>query len=277
MFHILLLLVIYSMAISMFSDPGTISKEYINYFDMLRNIDRSNIYDPQVKSVIDNLLQTRRSTDLDTETLLNDLHESNANRENEREIIIDLNNNNPITMDSFQKMFNTDLNPNNNTNNLSNNVSNRGTIFMPDLDNSKAYFKSAEFFFKFYYYTRELSIENIKKNRNYCVFCKIIRPERSHHCKECRKSVLKMDYHCGVLNTCIGHYNYKPWITFVFYATSHLLLILTTMIDGINFYFDKTYYGKGTFECNVFLFTFGLIIIAFFSVGELFITHMLYI
>ena len=49
------------------------------------------------------------------------------------------------------------------------------------------------------------------------------------------------------------------------------------MIDGINFYFDKTYYGKGTFECNVFLFTFGLIIIAFFSVGELFITHMLYI
>ena len=127
MFHILLLLVIYSMAISMFSDPGTISKEYINYFDMLRNIDRSNIYDPQVKSVIDNLLQTRRSTDLDTETLLNDLHISNANRENEREIIIDLNNNNPITMDSFQKMFNTDLNPNNNTNNLSNNVSNRGS------------------------------------------------------------------------------------------------------------------------------------------------------
>ena len=130
-------MVIYSLAISMFSDPGTISKEYINYFDMLRNIDRSNIYDPQVKSVIDNLLQTRRSTDLDTETLLNDLHISNANRENEREIIIDLNNNNPITMDSFQKMFNTDLNPNNNTNNLSNNVSNRGTIFMPDLDNSR--------------------------------------------------------------------------------------------------------------------------------------------
>ena len=28
---------------------------------------------------------------------------------------------------------------------------------------------------------------------------------------------------------------------------------------------------------NVFLFTFGLIIIAFFSVGELFITHILYI
>lgn len=241
------------MWVSMFTDPGTLSSDYIKHFDMLKNIDKNNLFDPNSKNVIDNLISIRRSRDLDVSA-------DNKNYDEEG-IIIDFNqNNNPITMDSFNKMFNTDI-----------------QIELNNEANLNLYFKTSEFFFKFLYYTRELQIDKLKKNRNYCIFCKIIRPERSHHCKECRKCILKMDHHCGILNTCVGHKNYKPWMTFVFYSTIHLLLILVTMIDGLNFYFDKTHYGKSSLECNLFVITFIIVIISFFSVGELLVTHLLYI
>jgi hypothetical protein len=280
-------MVIYSMAVSMFTDPGTISNEYLKIFDLLKNIDRKVLGDTVTNNKIENLILNRRSPNLTKEEISKIKNNSNINKPNfksenfESEHLLNQtieveNEIQPITMDSFQKLFNTDIK-----------IKNFGEISqISQIDAStphkysndtELYFKSAEFFFKFFYYTRELSLEKIRKNRNYCVFCKIIRPERSHHCKECRKCILRMDHHCGILNTCVGYYNYKPWVTFVFYSTAHLFLILTTMIDGFGFYLDSTYYGKGTFQCNIFIITFIIIVISFFSVGELFVTHLLYI
>ncbi len=295
----------------MFTDPGTISSDYLKYFDLLKNIDKNNVGDTGTKNTIEKLIHKRNSCDLTNEDGGDKLKmgrennsnlniAKNMNDENNLNSIYNLKKENseylenehllnqtvqvenqPITIDSFHKLFNTDLNIVNNnfdnSKNLENSKNGENRKNEETTLPGNEFFKSKEFFFKFLYYTREMSLEKMIKNRNFCVYCKIIRPERSHHCKECRKCILRMDHHCGILNTCVGYYNYKPWVTFVFYSTAHLFLILATMIDGLGFYFDSSYYGRGTYQCNIFLLTFVIIVIAFLSVGELFVTHLLYI
>lgn len=231
------------MILSIITDPGTISAEYLKHFDLLKNIDKCHLE----TKMRNNLIQLSKHDQIDEHTHLN---------------------NEPITMRSFELFFNTELSIDHeyDTNSVSKNWSSR-----------RRYFNSKEFFFKFYYYTRELKADKIKTNKNYCAYCKIIRPERSHHCKECKKCILRMDHHCGILNTCVGLYNYRPWMVFVFYSTFTLLFLITTMIDGISFYLDSTNYGFQTKECKIFLVTLILLIVGFFSVSELFITHLLYI
>jgi hypothetical protein len=243
------------MAVSLFADPGSISDEYLKYFDLLRNFDRSNPYDNKIRLHLNKLIRERRSTYpilQKTLTIENTL---------QKEFIIE---NMPITMESFHKMFGADLLNKNQESSL-------------EEHNLNNYFCTTEFFYRFYYYTRNLTLEKIRKNKNYCVFCKIIRPERSHHCKECRRCVLKMDHHCGILNTCVGFYNYKPWMTFLVFATLMLFLCFVTMADGLGFYLDHNHYGFGTSHCNIFIITLVLVLVAFFSVGELLVTHLLFI
>ena len=37
-------------------------------------------------------------------------------------------------------------------------------------------------------------------------------PPRAHYCRTCRKDVLRMDHHCALLNTCIGHRNHHYYL-----------------------------------------------------------------
>lgn len=55
------------------------------------------------------------------------------------------------------------------------------------------------------------------------------KPPRTHHCKECKKCVLRMDHHCIWVNNCLGHANYKSFILFLLYvlaACVHSLVLL---------------------------------------------------
>jgi hypothetical protein len=238
----------------MLTDPGKLDPEYLKYFDLLKNIDKNQISDVRMRIYLNNLLKRKEEND-----------------EIEGEILESAeNNNNAISMDSFQQLFNQEL---------SFEMNEYEDIYNDDPTNSskRKYFSSKEFFFKFLYYTIDINFEKVKSNKYYCVFCKIIRPERTHHCKECKKCVLKMDHHCGILNTCVGFYNYRPWMVFVFYSTITLLFLIVTMLDGISFYLDNNNYGLSTIECKVFLFTLIILLIGFGSVGELFITHLLYV
>uniref|UniRef100_A0A6V7QXB9 S-acyltransferase n=1 Tax=Ananas comosus var. bracteatus TaxID=296719 RepID=A0A6V7QXB9_ANACO len=52
----------------------------------------------------------------------------------------------------------------------------------------------------------------------YCQKCSHYKPPRAHHCRVCKRCVLRMDHHCIWINNCVGHENYKIFLVFVFYA-----------------------------------------------------------
>ncbi|KAF3319901.1 putative protein S-acyltransferase 15 isoform X2 [Carex littledalei] len=51
-----------------------------------------------------------------------------------------------------------------------------------------------------------------------CEKCDAYKPPRSHHCRVCKRCVLKMDHHCLWMNNCVGYSNYKPFFIFILHA-----------------------------------------------------------
>lgn len=48
-----------------------------------------------------------------------------------------------------------------------------------------------------------------------CHKCNGPKPRRCHHCKVCRRCVLKMDHHCPFVNNCVGLRNHRFFILFL--------------------------------------------------------------
>ncbi|XWS56417.1 hypothetical protein CRYUN_Cryun09bG0083600 [Craigia yunnanensis] len=53
----------------------------------------------------------------------------------------------------------------------------------------------------------------------YCDKCAAYKPPRAHHCRVCRRCILRMDHHCLWINNCVGYWNYKAFFTLMLYAT----------------------------------------------------------
>ncbi|KAK9326736.1 DHHC palmitoyltransferase-domain-containing protein [Lipomyces starkeyi] len=70
---------------------------------------------------------------------------------------------------------------------------------------------------------------------NYCTVCRIWRPARAIHCRDCDSCIDFMDHHCVWLNNCIGARNYRYFFCFIlslsllayFMATLCFLHVLT--------------------------------------------------
>jgi len=69
--------------------------------------------------------------------------------------------------------------------------------------------------------------------RRYCRKCRGYKPDRTHHCSQCGRCVLRMDHHCVFVNNCVGFYNYKFFLGFLFYAWIGCCLV--TFLAGQNF------------------------------------------
>ena len=48
-----------------------------------------------------------------------------------------------------------------------------------------------------------------------CRHCKVVRPERAHHCKWCDQCVTRWDHHCPLVGNCIGFGNHRYFIQFL--------------------------------------------------------------
>ncbi|KAL3267544.1 hypothetical protein HHI36_011664 [Cryptolaemus montrouzieri] len=65
----------------------------------------------------------------------------------------------------------------------------------------------------------------------YCMKCRQIKPDRTHHCSACATCVLKMDHHCPWTNNCIGFANQKSFILMLMYGTLACLFYTIILIE----------------------------------------------
>ena len=70
----------------------------------------------------------------------------------------------------------------------------------------------------------------------FCRACRAPKPERCHHCSVCNRCVLKMDHHCPWVNNCVGFYNYRYFLLFIFYLAAGCLVVgassFAAVMDG---------------------------------------------
>ncbi|XP_050430966.1 palmitoyltransferase ZDHHC20-A-like [Adelges cooleyi] len=95
----------------------------------------------------------------------------------------------------------------------------------------------------------------------YCDRCKIVKPDRAHHCTVCDKCVLKMDHHCPWINNCVSFSNYKYFILLLVYGTAMCLLIAyTTMV-----YVFRYWEASSDMELKVHPYALHIVFLFFFA------------
>ncbi|KAM7265697.1 hypothetical protein ACFE04_003380 [Oxalis oulophora] len=67
----------------------------------------------------------------------------------------------------------------------------------------------------------------------YCQKCSLYKPPRAHHCRVCKRCVLRMDHHCIWINNCVGHANYKVFFIFVVYAVVSCIYSLVLLVGSL--------------------------------------------
>jgi hypothetical protein len=77
----------------------------------------------------------------------------------------------------------------------------------------------------------ELALE--RGNMDVCVPCDVYKPPRAHHCSRCGRCVLKYDHHCPWIAQCVGFFNYKLYLVFIFYAWLLALLVTVSLSHAV--------------------------------------------
>jgi len=65
---------------------------------------------------------------------------------------------------------------------------------------------------------------------SFCRKCDNFKPPRAHHCSTCGQCVQIMDHHCPWVNNCVGKYNRKYFLLFIFYTFLVCLHVLLTTV-----------------------------------------------
>lgn len=70
----------------------------------------------------------------------------------------------------------------------------------------------------YYVPNKNLNFGLVDSNWRQCLDCKHLIPPRAHHCSLCKGCILKRDHHCFFTGSCIGFYNQRFFICFLFYV-----------------------------------------------------------
>ncbi|KAI6237833.1 Palmitoyltransferase [Aphelenchoides besseyi] len=72
----------------------------------------------------------------------------------------------------------------------------------------------------------------------FCVQCRCIKPDRSHHCSMCGRCVLRYDHHCPWIANCVHLTNYKAFILFLFYGFILCLFALASSLPSFIIFWE---------------------------------------
>lgn len=78
----------------------------------------------------------------------------------------------------------------------------------------------------------QLPINTVSHEGGYriCSTCRVLKPDRAHHCKKCNTCVLRMDHHCPWLKNCVGHQTQKYFLQVLTYCDVHFSYMFVTVI-----------------------------------------------
>lgn len=120
-----------------------------------------------------------------------------------------------------------------------------------------------------------------------CSVCEAVVPPRSWHCNTCNICILRRDHHCMFTSCCIGHYNYRYFLMFVFYmfvatlyATYHNTYFIFEVVEFksilsyVNLVFPLAMLFVQQSYAQMYLFLYLTIVIGCVFTGVLFYYHL---
>lgn len=78
------------------------------------------------------------------------------------------------------------------------------------------------------------------KPKYYCLRCRCNKPVRCHHCSTCGRCIMKMDHHCPWVNNCVGYYNQKHFVLFLFYIEISCIYSFIMLALRATYCFSRT-------------------------------------
>ncbi|XP_049817083.1 palmitoyltransferase ZDHHC15B isoform X2 [Aethina tumida] len=117
---------------------------------------------------------------------------------------------------------------------------------------------------------RFLPISNVTAGGGFrfCEKCRVIKPDRAHHCSVCGVCVLKMDHHCPWINNCVSFTNYKYFVLFLGYALLYCLYVSLTSLPYFISFWRGELQGVSRFHILFLFFVaimFGVSLMSLFS------------